>query len=479
MNTITIRNFKAFRNPITLDARGENVLICGENGAGKSSLYEAIRFAYHREVLYNTLSLDPSIAEENRMAILADFRNKYNNLLSPGVPFSINVDGIDALSFESDREVLHCVSREKIVNKSTITFNDILSAIDVPTERRAAFITDWKEIMLSDVNNRLKNDFHETITISILDDASGRIQIMDSVNNQPKYEKLTEYFNEAKINLVILLLMLSCVFVQIMHETNKKHLLVCDDLVTSLDMTNRYMMLKYILESFKNIQKIVFTHNVSFFNLFQYVNNNIFGNKEKWKYLSMYESEHEHQHYLYEFKSQTVGEIREQIQNGINPIVVGNSIRRRLEQLLVEFSRLYNYNVSLHSTETILTDLINNKPIYAKKIGNSVFYADALVRQIESLVKSAVPDNELKGIIQEKICGFKDVNKDIQPLIPTLKDIHVMKKLLLHPLSHGAHVFPTYSVKEETIALDLIEKLEYVVNAGREQNGGTGNVSEF
>ena len=85
----------------------------------------------------------------------------------------------------------------------------------------------------------------------------------------------------------------------------------------------------------------------------------------------------------------------------------------------------------------------------------------------------------LKKRIEKKINDYREVNKELKPLIPSLKDIQVMKKLLLHPLSHGAYTYPTYSVKEETIVLDVLQKLEDIVTKGREINNGSGIVSEF
>ena len=43
---IEIKNFKAFRGPdvIDLDRKGQNLLLYGENGSGKTSLYEALKF---------------------------------------------------------------------------------------------------------------------------------------------------------------------------------------------------------------------------------------------------------------------------------------------------------------------------------------------------------------------------------------------------------------------------------------------------
>lgn len=477
MNTIVIENFKAFHHQVSLDTKGKDILICGENGSGKTTLFEAFRFAYHREALYHRL-YDPSTLAEEKSARIADFINSYNNVNNLAQPFTITIDGVNSLSFSPAIEVAYCVSREKIVNRDRLKLEDILRTLDMPDSEIESFLETWQLAILEEVNTHLKNDFKENISLSVLNDGSQLLQLTDITRNICKYESLTNYFNEAKLNLVILLLMLSCVYVQILDNSDKHHVLVCDDLVTSLDMQNRFMMIKYIMTTFPNAQKIILTHNVSFFNLFQYVISDLYNKADDWGYYSMYEYANEH--YIYQFEGCTVEDIRTEIKNGTNPINVGNKIRRRLEQLLIEFSRLYSYDMSLESTETILTDLMQNKSIYARRVGNRTLYADNLVRQIEGLLRDVPKDELLRGKIREKITDFKAVNTELLPLIPALKDLHVIKKLLLHPLSHGTHAYSaTYSVSEETVTLDLLEKLEKIVVKGRNLNNGTGNVSEF
>lgn len=43
MDSLLLHNFKAFKDNFTLNPNGDNVLIYGENGSGKSSLFEGIK----------------------------------------------------------------------------------------------------------------------------------------------------------------------------------------------------------------------------------------------------------------------------------------------------------------------------------------------------------------------------------------------------------------------------------------------------
>lgn len=55
MKKLTISNFKAFgENPVafggeTAEGKPMNILCFGENGSGKTSVYEAIKLAFHKE----------------------------------------------------------------------------------------------------------------------------------------------------------------------------------------------------------------------------------------------------------------------------------------------------------------------------------------------------------------------------------------------------------------------------------------------
>jgi len=54
MHNITVENFKAFHRRLGLDSPSdENVLIYGENGSGKTSLFEAFHFYYFKDKIFN------------------------------------------------------------------------------------------------------------------------------------------------------------------------------------------------------------------------------------------------------------------------------------------------------------------------------------------------------------------------------------------------------------------------------------------
>lgn len=52
MNKLYLKNFKAFFNPVEIDFDSKNALIYGENGSGKSSIYEAIRLWFYTNKIF-------------------------------------------------------------------------------------------------------------------------------------------------------------------------------------------------------------------------------------------------------------------------------------------------------------------------------------------------------------------------------------------------------------------------------------------
>lgn len=59
MDNLKINHFKCFDSLVELDLGGRrNLLLCGENGAGKSSLFEGIKLVYYRDrLLPNTVEI--------------------------------------------------------------------------------------------------------------------------------------------------------------------------------------------------------------------------------------------------------------------------------------------------------------------------------------------------------------------------------------------------------------------------------------
>ena len=89
INKIDLQNFKAYKN-LQLNLGNRNLLIYGDNGAGKSSLYEALKLTFFKNRIESENIKDSSIFQEyennkqsfyksfNNTIIKQDFVNKKN-----------------------------------------------------------------------------------------------------------------------------------------------------------------------------------------------------------------------------------------------------------------------------------------------------------------------------------------------------------------------------------------------------------------
>jgi len=99
MYKIEIKNFKAFGGRLAINptTAHKNVLIYGENGAGKTSLYEAIMLAFYREKMLRP-HLSVGAPAEQRANEEKDFYNGYNHKTEAGTPeidFTIKINNGD------------------------------------------------------------------------------------------------------------------------------------------------------------------------------------------------------------------------------------------------------------------------------------------------------------------------------------------------------------------------------------------------
>jgi hypothetical protein len=89
-----------------------------------------------------------------------------------------------------------------------------------------------------------------------------RIKIIDIEDTH----NLHNHFNEAKLKLISIAIYFSLAKKYEKNE-NELKLLILDDFLTSLDMSNRKLIIQYIVEYFASYQKIILTHNIQFYNL--------------------------------------------------------------------------------------------------------------------------------------------------------------------------------------------------------------------
>lgn len=350
LHRLEIRNFKAFREPFTLDLEGRHLLVYGNNGSGKSSLYWAL-YTFLQSAnkltpevakyfdpanpqnLLNIHEKDPAnkpgaialtlrdIAAKNdttyrisqtvhdtrqQPAILkgdlasdfityrfffgfSDFRNSQTFNVWPLfekeiLPFCVTTSGAKQSLLEMwnniksrkpnpsgsrGRSGSYAYSR---FHQQTEYFAKILPGIvDAISNKAQDFYNehfaadDPKKVTLKLGLTRTPSSSGGNVKTFEFSEPMIRfgIQIDDEVINRPQ-----SFLNEAKMTQLTLSIRFAASLVNL-HESDLK-LLVLDDLLVSLDMSNRMKVVEIILsDTFENYQKIILTHDLGFFREFR------------------------------------------------------------------------------------------------------------------------------------------------------------------------------------------------------------------
>ncbi|MCF6245583.1 MAG: hypothetical protein L3J43_11190, partial [Sulfurovum sp.] len=273
----------------------KNCIIYGENGTGKSSVYWSLVSVFKKDLIdiSDFKNRDISTTDELKVVITLD-NNKELNLDETNALveenrktiFFAHQDMLEEFLVYSDN--FFDILNKKIKNYFT-KINDFSSELDkfnkevdennheekVPL--RVKLTEEYKKFLdelLAETNNIINNYFDEKFTINFkydwgrLDLSRGDYtfispEIILQIEEQPK---LKLQFNEAKLKLVSIALFFALIKLE-EDEENSLKLLVLDDFLTSLDMSNRKLIVQYILENFGDYQKIILTHNIQFYNL--------------------------------------------------------------------------------------------------------------------------------------------------------------------------------------------------------------------
>lgn len=349
LHKIEIRNFKAFRE-FTLNLEGRHLLVYGDNGAGKSSLYWAL-YTFLQSARKPKRSIakyfDPAGPENllniheqadaapkageialtlrdvatkndttyrisqadhgthNQPAILkgdlasdfityrfffgfSDFKNSEKFNLWPLfeeeiLPFCVSTGG--KVPLEAWRLIKH--ANPNPGNYSGLAGTDAFDTFHRNTTTFAGILPGIVDSISTEVQKFYDRHFSAgdpakvtlKLGVTTLPASSGAnlpsfqftkpvvefgIQVAGKVVNQPQ-----AFLNEAKLTQLALSVRFAASLVNL-HDSDLK-LLVLDDLLVSLDMSNRMKVVEILLTdpSLANYQKIILTHDLGFFREFR------------------------------------------------------------------------------------------------------------------------------------------------------------------------------------------------------------------
>lgn len=457
MKNIKLNDFKAHSElVIDFSNKKKNLLLYGDNGAGKSSICEAMKLIFFRDKV--SLKIQSANTDEEQEQYNSDFWSKYNNKASNS-DFGIEINSKSYIDFNTENHQAFILSLEDIATSDTINLNLLLSGLyfDLNEETENFCLNNYSVIQNS--VNDLLDSFKENISIIIDNEDDYSYKIMDEARNLESKSEITKYFNEAKLNLIILLTIFESI--KLSSDNDKIKVLILDDFITSLDVSNRTFIIRYIFDNFKDFQICIFTHNVFFYNLIFYLINDIYSSdsrlrENKWLFANIYEINNVHKLYVKNLVL-PVKDLRGILND--NPADIdelGNKIRQKFEVLLYEFSKLLMIGV-VEDSKKILGRIQNEDNLYFKiktASGGKNKTASDLIDEIENILDNT----NLKHDIEQLISGYK--YSDFNNFRDIILNLKLYQKVTLHPMSHGSIGQSSFTITEIKESLDLLEKFE-------------------
>ena len=473
MEKLEINHFKVFgsRMAFMLTPERKSLLLYGENGSGKTSFYEALKLVFFRErLLGRVMKIGATPAERNN-----EEQAFYNEYLHKGDTQVIDLR-LNDIDFRAiNRAAYQCFMLSNIDvdgvpadgRADVINLRQLLAEAYMDVSPTGKFVEEHIGEVILAVNRTLHDSFVEDIEVGQENDDYD-IYLEDKAARLRASQGLHQVFNEAKVNLVRLLLLLTSVQLLKSSDDAVHKVLVLDDVVTSLDASNRLYIIRYILENFDDFQKVVLTHNIGFNNLFV-AQLKSHGKASSWVTLNLYQTNQGCNLYDYD-ELKTSKDIEREFSNGLlAPGMVGNEIRKRFEAVVSELLNLLRIGAS--EQVSVLTGRLvqENKPIYLCKEDGKLLLSEDLVTSLRGILESADADGEKVRQSNALIAKYSS-NPEMQKIIPIIKEIKTYQKLVIHQLSHGHASMPNFNQKEVESTMVLLEQLEKDVDLLKKKN---------
>ncbi len=311
IDRIKLTNYKFFYGVFELAINGKDLLIYGENGTGKSSIYKALELLTQND--FSDLDKNLNIfSKEDNVEIEFGFTNGQELILTSDLeelPDHVNfINGLSIFKPMLDYKKLLKVHYSVDTNGDSINLYGMFRELfnDYPVEQKQGKITlseidDLPEyfrllegILENDfqknINEYLNNYFHADFSIEKFeyktkidkhtDVATPVINIiLDYKGNI--IEKYHTFLNEARLSaLAISIYMVAIKKLLDVLENDSLKMLVLDDLLISLDMSNRLKLLEILKNEFINFQIFFFTHDKELYEIYK--------NKMDWNKYEIY-----------------------------------------------------------------------------------------------------------------------------------------------------------------------------------------------
>lgn len=495
IDKITIENFK-FHHDLEFDIKIKNCLIYGENGTGKSSIYEALysNFYYFKDkkIANNQINIRDKFLHRNYISsdLKVNITFDNNKILNRKDNTLENKDILkgysdkmkstsdlveDATVYFANEKILSNIVEGNfydVINSNLVIhfnrleifnniYNDVkntlhqlssdmeLSDTDIIKKKLQ---TDEKcknelknSIPLNDINsilkNKLKCDFEIEFSFknSEINNDTHKFTnpiISIKIKNIDDRDDFKNHFNEAKLKLISIAIYFTLAK---KYETNNDlKILVIDDLLTSLDMANRKIITQYILEEFKEYQIIFLTHNLQFNNLIKKLLDT-----QKWdtKILFTINKNNKLKSIIKDKSDNYIEDAKKFINTeNYNLEIAGNLLRKAFEGIINEFEQLLELGKVETFQKIINTLKSSNKYFYNKPhkiLENLINDFEKIFENQEHSVDAKIKQiqSKINHIKNNKITFIKNNKQNKEYNI--IKKTEFYKNILLNPSSHN------------------------------------------
>ena len=191
IDSIKVERFKAFKDETVFNIGKHNLLIYGENGAGKSSLYDALKvvFFYKR------------ISDAHRVGVTLS--GKYDHRGAAG--YGITVNNEDYLTFIASEDYadyhVSMISNADIQVGNYISYKELLERVYFHGDLAALLEDEEKTTAIAEsVNKDLRECFKEEyVTVAISRENELKCSLKGPWSGDTYIENIRDYFNEAII----------------------------------------------------------------------------------------------------------------------------------------------------------------------------------------------------------------------------------------------------------------------------------------